>query len=109
MWPVRYLDEAKAERDRLPAGERVAIQHAVEKLEALGPQLPYPRSSDVRNAPRLRELRPRAGRSRWRPLYARVGQEFVIAAIAPDGETDPRRFAKACAVAGERLAKVEED
>lgn len=109
MWPVRYLDEARAERDALPAGERVAIGHAAEKLKALGPLLPFPHSSDARGSARCRELRPRGGRSPWRPLYARIGQEFVIAAIAPDGATDPRGFAKACAAADERLSKAEED
>lgn len=45
----------------------------------------------------------------WRPLYTRAGQVFVIAAIAPDGETDPRGFARACAEADDRLAKLEDD
>ena len=66
---------------------------AVEKLEAFGPQLGHPHTSAVRGAPRLRELRPRAGRSPWRALYRRVGDVFVIAA---------RR-------AGSRLDEVEED
>lgn len=109
MWTVKYLAEAEAERNALPAAERIAIQHAVEKLQALGPRLPFPHSADARASARCRELRPRAGRCPWRPLYTRAGQIFVIAAIAPDGETDPRGFARACAEADERLAKLEDD
>lgn len=44
MWEVRYLPEAKQERDKLPGNERTAIFNAVRKLESLGPQLPYPHS-----------------------------------------------------------------
>ena len=54
---------AEAELQRLPAAERVAVLNAAQKLEALGPDLGYPHSSAVRDADRLRELRPRAGRS----------------------------------------------
>jgi len=34
------------------------MANAIDKLGALGPALPYPHSSDVRGADRLRELRP---------------------------------------------------
>jgi hypothetical protein len=47
MWDVRFLPGAEAERDKLPPGERVAVDHAVEKLEALGPALPFPHQSKV--------------------------------------------------------------
>jgi hypothetical protein len=83
-YEVLYHPEAEAEWDGLPREERLAIAKAVEKLEALGPDLPFPHSSKTMGAEDLRELRPRAGRSAWRPLYRRVGKEvFVIAAIAP--------------------------
>jgi hypothetical protein len=109
MWPVVYLPEADQERGKLPATERTAIYNAVRKLEALGPDLPYPHSSDAKGAPGLRELRPRAGRSPWRPLYTRVAGKFVIAAIAPEAEKDPRGFRRACQRATERLSELEED
>jgi hypothetical protein len=109
MWTVVYLPEADQERGKLPAGERNAIYNAVRKLEALGADLPYPHSSDVAAAEGLRELRPRAGRSPRRPLYARVGETFVIAVIAPEGQSDPRGFRRACLRAAERLAEVEEN
>lgn len=56
-------------------------------------------------ADRLRELRPRGGRSPWRALYRQVGDEFVVAAIAPEARlTRPASLLRAEA----RLAKLEE-
>ena len=103
VWEVTYLGEAAEERSRLPVKEMVAMDRAVEKLEAFGPQLPYPHQSDVRGAADLRELRPRAGRSPWRALYRRIGDEYVIAAIGPEAESDPRKFKRAVQVAQTRL------
>ena len=78
-----------------------------EKLEALGPGLGYPHSSAVRDADRLRELRPRAGRSPWRGFYRRFGDVFVLAAVGPEAEADPRGFKRAVLTAEERLSEVE--
>ena len=103
-----YLPAAEQERSKLPGTERAAIDNAVEKLQNLGPQLPYPHSSAVRGADRLRELRPRAGHCRWRPLYRRVDECFVIAAIAPEGGNDPRGFRRASEQAEQRLTEIEE-
>ena len=108
-WPVVFLPEAEAERAKLPAAERLAVDNAVAKLEHLGPDLPYPHSSSVQGAEGIRELRPRAGRSPVGPLYARVGGTFVVAAIAPEAQHDPRGFRRACQAAGQRLGDVEED
>lgn len=109
MWEVVYLPAARQERDKLPGAERAALRNAVEKLQALGSDLPFPHSSDARGAAGLRELRPRRGRSPWRALYRRVGDRFVIAAIAPEGKDDPRGFTRACTRAAERLAEVKEE
>src|SRR5689334_2380342 len=108
MWIVRYLPEAEEERDALPARERAAMINAEKKLIALGPLLPPPHSSAVRGAPGLRELRPRGGSSPWRGLYRRIDDEFVIAAIGPDGKSDPKGFNQAAQGAMQRLEKVEE-
>lgn len=108
VWRVVCLHGARDGRSKLPGGERAAVDNAVKKLEALGPDLPYPHSSDARGAPGLREPRPRGGRCAWRPLYQRAGAGFVIAAIAPDGQSDPRGFRRACNRALRRLAEVEE-
>jgi hypothetical protein len=80
-----------------------ALDHAVEKLAMLGPQLPYPHQSAVHGHRGLRELRPRGGRSRWRALYERRGGAFVIAAIAPEAQVDPRGFDRAARLARRRL------
>jgi hypothetical protein len=108
VWEVLYHPEAEAERGKLPPNERAALHSAERKLEALGPVLPYPHSSAVKQADRLRELRPRAGRSPWRALYRRCGEAFVIAAVCPEAQQDSREFIRGCAAAEERLAELEE-
>jgi hypothetical protein len=107
MWIVVYLPAAEEEEGKLPGTERAAIYNAVRKLESLGLELRFPHVSDVRGADNLRELRPRQGRSPWRPLYRYVDGRFVIAAIGPDGQSDPRRFRQACERAEQRLAELE--
>jgi hypothetical protein len=72
VWAVVFHPEAEAELAALPLKERVAVMHAVEKLTAVGPALPFPHQSNVKGAEGLRELRPRGGRSQWRPLYGRL-------------------------------------
>jgi hypothetical protein len=84
--------------------------NAEEKLVALGLQLGYPHTSAVRASARgLRELRPRRGNSPWRALYGRIGDCFVIAAIAPEAEKNPRRFNAAVIAAEQRLNEIVED
>ena len=109
MWAVAYLPDAEQERDKLPGAERAAIYNAVRKLEALGPDLPFPHSSEVKGATDLRELRPRRGRSAWRPRSRRVAHMFVIAAVGPEAESNPRGFRKACERAEQRLAELQEE
>jgi hypothetical protein len=104
MWVVAYLPEAEQERAALPKSER----NADAKLSAYGPLLGYPHTSAVRGAERLRELRLRAGRSAYRALYRQVGEVFVVAAVGPEAQSDPRGFNRAVRRAQERLAKVEE-
>src|SRR5664280_486050 len=108
MWDVVYLPEAESERLVLPKVERNALIHAVEKLEAFGPQLGYPHTSAVQGFTGLRELRPRAGRSPWRALYRRVSDVFVLAAVGPEAQSDQRGFDRAArqAVIGVRARPV---
>lgn len=87
--------------------EKAALINAEAKLATFGLQLPYPHSSAVAGADRLRELRPRGGRSPWRALYRQVADEIVIAAIAPEAKSDPSGFQKACRAAEVRLARQE--
>jgi hypothetical protein len=83
--------------------------HSREKLVALGARLQFPHQSDVRGAPRLRELRPRAGRSPWRGIYAWAQGRFVILSVGPEAVQDPRGYARSVAQAYERLAQIERD
>jgi hypothetical protein len=95
-YEVLWHPAANAERAAISdAAERAAIQHAREKLEAVGPRLGAPHSSAIKgeDGAGLRELRPRAGRSRWRPIYRQVGPgTFVILAVTPEAEIDGRSF-----------------
>ena len=109
MWVVAYLPEAEQERAVLPKGEGAALINADAKLGAFGPQLGYPHTSAVRDADRLRELRPRAGRNAWRALYRQVGEVFVVAAVGPEAQSDPHGFERAVRRALRRLEELEED
>ena len=108
MWTVLYLPEAEGERRRLPAVEKAALINADRKLQALGSQLPYPHSSAVKGADRLRERRPRGGRSPWRALYRQIGDAFVVAAVAPEAQVNSLKFDAACRAAERRLSQIEE-
>lgn len=88
--------------------ERVALLHAQEKLVAVGDRLPFPHQSAVVGSSRLRELRPRAGRSPWRALYTRSGDRLVILAICPEAQVDRRGFDRAVSQARRRLVEIEE-
>jgi hypothetical protein len=91
---VLWHPEADAEQAAIAdAGERVVIQNAREKLETAGPRLGAPHSSAIQGTAGagLRELRPRGGRSRWRPIYRQVGSDtFVILAVGPEAQIDQR-------------------
>lgn len=109
IWRVRYHPGALGEVNVLPSHERNAIDNAVDKLGSLGPLLAFPHSSKVMGDPggALRELRPRAGRSPWRCIYERIGDVFVIAAIAPEAQKDKAGFDRSVRDAKARLAEVE--
>ena len=107
-WRVVYHPKASDEEKQLPAREREALQRAVEKLIALGPSLGYPYSSGVVSADRLRELRPRAGRSRWRALYRQIGDVFVIAAVGPEAQVNKHGFKRTIDAAERRLDEIKE-
>jgi len=108
---VRWHSDAEAERDTSwPAGEKVAMLNAAQKLEAAGPRLGHPHSSAVQGeaGKGFRELRPRAGRGRWRPIYRQVTAEtFVIFAVGPEAQIDGRGFDAAVERAVARFADFE--
>jgi hypothetical protein len=64
----------------------------------------------VQGADRLRELRPRAGRSPWRAFYRQMGDViFVVGAVGPEAAVKPRDFARAIRAAEERLNEIEKE
>jgi hypothetical protein len=108
-WAVVIHPLASAELAKIPAREQVAVRNAVTKLREGGPVLPFPHSSAVANADRLRELRPRAGRCPWRAFYRQVGAVFVVAAVGPEAQVKPREFVRAVSAAEQRLKELEEE
>ena len=104
MWAVEFEPNAEDELLALPPREQDAIRKAIAKLRVYGPTLGAPHSSSIVGASgSLRELRPRAGRSRWRAFYRRIGDSLVIGAIGPEAEVDHRGFERSSRVAMERL------
>lgn len=103
IWHVGAIEDRRDIQDK---SERTAIDHSARKLEALGPALRYPHQSAVKASKiSVRELRPRAGRSRWRALYIRVAPTtFAILAIAPEAHIDRSGF-----VRGVKRAKQEHE
>ena len=106
-WHVTIHPDARVELKALPAADRIAIEHAIEKLMVYEDRLGAPHSSAIQGAAEtLRELRPRAGRSRWRAFYRRVGDTFVIAAVGPEAAVNPSEFRKSVGNALERLRQI---
>jgi hypothetical protein len=106
-WHPKALDEKNAIED---VAERVAIAHVIEKLEVDGPALRSPHQSGVmgEEGSSLRELRPRRGRSRWRPIYRRMEKRlFAVLAVGPEAEIDKAGYAKAVRLAKQRFKRLE--
>ena len=110
-WEVRWHPKAQQEQQAIDdATERVAIAHAIEKLQVDGPALRSPHQSAVlgEEGSGLRELRPRRGRSRWRPIYRRMEKAlFAILSIGPEAEIDRAGYDRAVRNARQRLALLE--
>jgi hypothetical protein len=97
--------EAEAELEelrRLSVHEHAAMLQAILTLMEIGATLGSPHTSQVKGT-KLRELRPRAGRSPWRAFYRRVGNSLIIGAIGPEAEHDHRGFRAAVDRATARL------
>jgi len=110
-WRVAWHPEAVKERNAInDAAERVAVAHVIEKLEVDGPTLRSPHQSGLMGGEGsgLREMRPRRGRSRWRPIYRRTEERlFAILAVGPEAEIDNAGYAKAVRLAKQRLRRLE--
>jgi hypothetical protein len=108
-WAVVVHPLASAELASIPVREQVAVRNAMLKLQEIGPVLPFPHSSAVADADRLRELRPRAGNCPWRAFYRQIGDVFVVAAVGPEAQVKPRDFTRAVRDAEQRLAEIEKE
>jgi hypothetical protein len=86
-------------------GERKVTLTAVEKLRMVGPKLGPPHMKPLKGEGGLFELRPRQGRSRVRVIYRRLGNEFMILAVAV--ESDKGDFDAAVAKARERSSRYD--
>jgi hypothetical protein len=110
-WEVKWHPVARDEKGSIDdAKERVAIAHVIEKLQVSGPGLRSPHQSAVmgEEGSGLRELRPRRGRSRCRPLYRRMdGRLFAILAVGPEAEIDKAGYDRAVRTAKQRLGRLE--
>lgn len=109
-WVVRWHPKAQDEKRAIEdAKERVAIAHVIEKLLVDGPALRSPHQSAVmgEEGSGLRELRPRRGRSRRRPIYRRIDESmFAILSIAPEAEIDKAGYDRAVRIAKQRLGRL---
>lgn len=109
-WKVLWHPKALAERDAIgDARECVAEDAVIEKLRVDGPALAYPHQSAVMGAGRsgLRELRPRRGRSRLRPIYRRLGSQlFAILAVGPEAGIDKLGYHRAVRRAEQRYDRL---
>jgi hypothetical protein len=82
-WGVLFDADAVIDLEDVKSrGERKALFTAVDKLCALGPDLPGPHMKSLKGEADLFELRPKQGRSPVRAIYVRCGDRFVVLAIA---------------------------
>ncbi len=85
-----------------------AAERAISRLLRFDDALGFPHSSGVRSSAvrGLRELRPRQGRSRWRPLYVITAGGIQLAALAPEATRDPVGYRRAVDRAAQRLSEM---
>ena len=86
--------------------ELAAIRNVVSKLKVLGIGLAFPHCSALQGpgCDGFWELRPRAGRSPWRPIFRRTeARLFVVYAVGPDAAVNKKRFRRSIIDARKRF------
>jgi hypothetical protein len=84
-WLVDFDNAAVLDLEDIKSrGDRKAVFNAIEKLRELGPQLRDPHMKSLKGEADLFELRPRQGASAVRPIYARLGNVYVVLAVSRD-------------------------
>jgi hypothetical protein len=99
-WLVEFDVNAVIDfEDVKSGGDRKAVFNVVQKLKDLGPVLPSPHMKSLKGEADLFELRPKQGACEPRPIYVRLGDRFVVLAIA----AKKKNFDRAVADARQRL------
>jgi hypothetical protein len=102
VWVVEYDSGAVLDLEDVKSkGDRKAVFHVVNKLGEFGPDLTSPHMKSLKGEADLFELRPKRGSVAVRAIYARVGDRFVVLAVAA---TKPR-FERAVGNARARLPR----
>ena len=93
-WDVEYTDEFGRWWDTLTEAEQESVDVSVRLLEAMGLQLPFPHSSDVKGSKhgRMRELRIRHAGRPYRVLYAFDPKRAAILLVGGDKTGDKRWY-----------------
>ncbi len=101
-WIVDFDSDAVIDfEDVKSRGDRKAVFNVVQKLRDVGPDLPSPHMKSLKGRADLFELRPKQGACEVRPIYARLGQRFIVLAIA----AKKKDFDRAVASAEDRLGR----
>lgn len=101
-WVVDFDSDAVIDfEDVKSRGDRKAVFNVVQKLKDVGPDLPSPHMKSLKSEADLFELRPKQGACEVRPIYARLGQKFVVLAVA----AKKKDFDRAVAAARDRLVR----
>ena len=114
-WEVEYTDEFEVWWDSLSESEQISVAASVELLEAKGPHLPYPHSSDVKSSKHgcMRELRTQHGGNPYRTLYAFDPRRTAILLIGGNKTGDDRWYETHVPVADklfdEHLTNIEKE
>lgn len=105
-WVVDFDSDAVIDfKDVKSRGDRRAVFNVVQKLKDVGPDLPSPHMKSLKGRADLFELRPKQGACEVRSVYARIGQKFMVLAVA----AKKKDFERAVAVASGRLGRHRRD
>ena len=100
-WDVEFTDEFERWWTELDEPVQDAVDRAVHLLEARGPTLPFPHSSDVRGSKHgnMRELRVQVGGDPYRILYAFDPRRAAILLIGGRKASDDRFYERMIPIA----------
>jgi len=102
-WSVEFHSDAVIDfEDVKSRGDRRAVFNVVQKLKDLGPDLPSPHMKSLKGMADLFELRPKQGACEARPIYVRLGDRFVVLAVAAKKKDFERSIAEATQRLGRR-------